>query len=814
MKKQIIQTNFTAGELSPILYGHVNLDKYANGVKEATNVAIKPHGAVRRRNGTKYISEVKTSANKTRLIGIEFSTSNSFILEFGNQYIRFYKNKAQLTSGGSPYEITTPYLTADLFDITFVPFGSVVYFAHPSYAPRILTYTSDTSWTLEEIDFYPPPTLELGHTLNTTVSLSAASGLGITATAGSAVFLDADIGRQLVSKVGTGRGAITAIGGGGTTATIDIVETFSTTSYTANQTKLDLSPLADITPSGSKIGSRITLTCETPGTSSTVAAFRTTDVGRWILVHGGVVYITEYVSSSQVRGVIAKQLNALTETQLWSMEEDAWSSTLGYPRCVTIHQGRLCFGSTSYQPQTFWMSASGVFDEFGQGGALDSDAITADITTKGVSTINWMSPARGQLVLGTSGGELTISAGTAGAITPSNLTQEPRSSGGSNIQQPVIINNEIVYIQKSGKKLNTFRYTYEADNYQNDELTFLSQHFYNNTYITQIAYANDPDQQIYSVLNDGTLVIGTYYREQKIIAWSQYETSGTYESVTSINTGGNSEVWVVVKRTINGSTKRYIEVFDEGSGSDRLDGFSDCYLTYSNPKTITGITKANPAVVTSNSHGFSNGDRIKIIDVVGMTEVNGHTYLVANVAANTFELTDVNGNNINSTSYTTYSSGGEAHKLITTVSGLSHLEGKEVQIKADGGNHANKTVSGGSITLDSYYYEVTVGLAYESVIELLPKEDNAGTGTTQGQVGRWVRPIIRVVDSCIPSINDKFLPARAASDRMDSALDLFNGDLDYSSYTWTEGTNLRITTSRPLPLILVAVFGAVDWGQR
>lgn len=810
MKKNTIQTNFTSGELSPLLYGHVNLDKYANGLKEATNIFIKPHGAFRRRNGTKYINEVKTSANKTRLIGIEFSTSNAFVLELGHQYIRFYKDEARL---GAPYEISTTYDISDVFDITFVPFGSVIYLAHPDYEPKILQFNGDTDWTLTNLDAYPPPTLELGQLVNATVTLGAMTGLAVTATAGSAVFLDADVGRQLKSEIGAGRGAITAIGGGGTTATIDIIEDFTTTSYTANQTRLDLSPLADLTPSGSKIGSRITLTIETPGGAVPVAGWRTTDVGKWVLVHGGVVYLTQYTSSSVMTGVVAKQLTAITETQIWSIEEDAWSSVLGYPRCVALHQGRLCFGSTDYQPQTLYMSASGVFDDFGVG-ALDSDAIQIDISTKGVSTINWIAPARGQLVLGTSSGELTISAGTAGAITPSNATQEPRSSGGANLQQPVIINNEIVYIQKSGKKLNTFRYTYEADNYQNDELTFLAQHFYNETNITQIAYANDPDQQIYAVLADGTMVVGTYYREQKIIAWSQYVTDGLYESVTSINTGGNTQVWVAVKRTINGATKRYVELFDDGTGSDRLDGFSDCYITYSAPKTITGITQANPAVVTATAHGFNNGDRVKIIDVVGMTEVNGKTFLVANKTANTFELTTVAGANVNSTAYTTYASGGEVHKLVNTITGLSHLEGKTVQVKADGGAHTDQVVSSGSINLDAYAYEVTVGLEYESIAELMPKEDNVGNGTTQGQVGRYVRPILRVIDSCIPAVNGKILPSRSPSDRMDSALDLTTGDLDYSSYTWAEKTNLRITTSRPLPLTVVAVFGSVDWGQR
>ena len=112
-------TNFTAGELSPRLDGRNDLSKYPSGCKTLENFIVYPHGSAARRSGSQFISEVKTSSKKTRLIPFEFSTTQTYILEFGDQYIRVYKDKGQVQSGGSAVEISTPYLEAELFDLKF-----------------------------------------------------------------------------------------------------------------------------------------------------------------------------------------------------------------------------------------------------------------------------------------------------------------------------------------------------------------------------------------------------------------------------------------------------------------------------------------------------------------------------------------------------------------------------------------------------------------------------------------------------------------------------------------------------------------------
>ncbi|ANS03922.1 hypothetical protein [uncultured Mediterranean phage uvDeep-CGR2-AD3-C191] len=143
-----IQTNFTGGEFSPRLEGRVDFDKYFNSCKTLENMQCFAHGGARRRPGTAFVAEVKTSSKAVRLIPFEFSTTQAYIIEFGDQYIRFYKDNGQITSGGSAYEVATPWLEAELFDLQFAQSADVMWVVHPNHQPRKITRTGHTSWTV------------------------------------------------------------------------------------------------------------------------------------------------------------------------------------------------------------------------------------------------------------------------------------------------------------------------------------------------------------------------------------------------------------------------------------------------------------------------------------------------------------------------------------------------------------------------------------------------------------------------------------------------------------------------------------------
>lgn len=135
-----VQTNFTAGELSPLLDLRFDFNKYANGAKYIENYIVFPQGGVQRRPGTRFVKEVKYSSQAVRLIPFEFSTEQAYILEVGHHYIRFYMSAGQiLFSNGLPVELETPYNEADLHSIKFAQSADVLYLVHPNYPPYKLS---------------------------------------------------------------------------------------------------------------------------------------------------------------------------------------------------------------------------------------------------------------------------------------------------------------------------------------------------------------------------------------------------------------------------------------------------------------------------------------------------------------------------------------------------------------------------------------------------------------------------------------------------------------------------------------------------
>ena len=230
MPKQLIAVpSFTAGELSSRMQGRTDFQKYFSGCTRLENFVVLPHGPITRRPGTYYVSNVKTQTAKTRLIPFEFSTTQTYVLEFGNQYIRFYKDNGQIESGGSPYDISSPYLTAELFDIKFAQSADVMYICHNNHAVRKLSRTGHTSWTLSEVEFTDGPYLD-ANISSTTMTPSATSGTGITITASSSTFVSTDVGRFI--SFSNGYAKITAYGSG-TSVTADVKDDFDNTTEEA-----------------------------------------------------------------------------------------------------------------------------------------------------------------------------------------------------------------------------------------------------------------------------------------------------------------------------------------------------------------------------------------------------------------------------------------------------------------------------------------------------------------------------------------------------------------------------------------------------
>ena len=509
-------TSFVSGEFSPKMDGRTDFDKYSSGAKTMENFLVHPQGAATRRVGTQFIAEVKSSAAKTRLIPFEFSTTQTYILEFGNTYIRFFKDKGQILDSGSAYEISSPYLTAELFEIKFAQSADVMYITHPNHEVMKLSRTGHTSWTLAEVEFTDGPYLATNSTATTLTPASASVATGVNITAS----------------------AVTGINGG--------------------------------------------------------AGFQTTDVGRIISFNSGKAKITARTNTTVVVATITTAFTNTNATAAFNL--GAFSNTTGHPSCVSFFEQRLVFAGTKDEPQTIFFSAAGDYENMTTG-TNAGDAMVYTIAANQVNAIRYMKAVR-TLVVGTTGGEYTVSAdGTDASITPTNITIKRQSSYGSANVDAIPAGNAILFLQKARRKIRELQYNFDSDGYQAPDLTILNDSA-TNSGINEMVYQQEPGSIIWCVRDDGVLAALTYQRSENVIAWSRHIFGGVFgtgdavcESAATISGDlTEDEVWVIIKRTVNGATKRYVECFsdfdfDETDPTDFK--FLDSHLSYSGSSTST-----------------------------------------------------------------------------------------------------------------------------------------------------------------------------------------------------------------------------------
>ena len=530
-------SNFTAGELSPRLDGRNDLAKYSAGCATVENMVIYPHGAAARRPGTTFISEVKTSSAKTRLIPFEFSTTQTYIIELGNQYMRFYRDNGQILSGGSPFEISTPYLTDELFDIKFAQSADVMYITHPSHPVKKLSRTGHTSWTLVSCNFTNGPYLDT-NTSTTTITASA-------------------------QTVGTGR-------------------TFTASANT----------------------------------------FASTDVDRLIRFRDGHAKVTGFTDATVVTVEILVDTGSASASTDWSL--GAFSETTGHPSCVSFFEQRLAFAATLSQPQTVFFSKSGDYENMDAnigGTVADDDAIIYTIASNQVNAIRFMAAGR-TLIIGTAGGEFTVSGGGDNdAVTPTNILIKKQSNHGAANIDAVAVANATLFVQRAKRKIRELAYNFDVDGYIAPDLTILAEHVTDGG-IIEMAYQEEPLAIIWCVRNDGELVALTYQREQQVVAWHRHVFGGVFgsskavcESVAVIPTDDNEyELYMIIKRTINGATKRYVEflnTFDFDESDNTSFNFLDSQLSYSGSAatTISGLSHLEGQTVSILADGATHPDK-------------------------------------------------------------------------------------------------------------------------------------------------------------------------------------------------------------
>jgi hypothetical protein len=706
-KASIAQRSFNAGELSPQLKGRTDLEKYANGCDEMINFLPQVHGPAQKRPGTRFVKEVKDSSKFHRLISFEFSTEQAYILEFGENTLRFYADGGIVLSSGVPYEISTPYDSDDLAALDFAQSADVVYVAHPDYPPHKLSRFGPTNWTLTPVNFNWPPFND-ENTENLTLAPSAVTG-NITVTASANLFVAGDVGSYfkiaeiLASKHDQWEPAKS-------------VTTGNTRWYDGN--------LYEATTTGTT-GNRPPI--HTEGTESDGAV-------TWQFLHdgGGYFQVTAFTSATQVSATVIKRLPVASATKRWS--EGAWSDRRGYPGSVTFYEDRLWFAGSRSRPQTLWASTSGDYENH-QYGTKDDDALNYTINTQDMNTIQWLSPGK-VLAVGTANGEFTLSATQiSDPVTPTNVRIVPQTTfGAADNVRPLKIGNVIIFLQRAKKKLREYVYNFETDSYVAANMNVLAEHI-TGPGLSDIAYQQEPYQIVWGACTCGTLIGMTYERQEDVVGWHRHTLDGFVESVAVIPhwDGDQDVLFMVVRREIGGQTKRYVE-YMEKYYDDEESFYVDSGLTY----------EGTP---------------------------------------------------------------------VTSLSGLSHLEGKEVAVLVDGAVHPNLTVTSGGITLQYAGSVIHVGLPYTARLRTMPLEAGAADGVAMGKTMR-VNNIVMRFDRTGPGVFygpdgtrlDELHPRRT-TDLMDAPIPLFTGNTPALPWPgeYQQSPQLVVEHRLPTPCTLVAL---------
>tara|TARA_R110000787_G_scaffold19111_3_gene57750 strand:+ start:387 stop:2981 length:2595 start_codon:yes stop_codon:yes gene_type:complete len=848
-------TNFTAGELSPRLDGRTDLSKYLNGVKKMENLIVHPHGGASRRPGTKFVREVKNSAHNCRLIPFEFNVTQAYILEFGNEYFRIHKDGGTVVDGSSdPIEVTTPYGEDELADLKFTQSADVMYLVHPLFAPRKITRTSHTAWSIAEVAFERGP-MQDDNTGTVTFLASGRTG-NVNVTASSSTFVSTDVGRLI--KVHDGVTKITSLTSATVVATTvqenadgrsELMPSYTAATISAHEGDPSSTGLehndryqdtaGQFIAEGFKEGQKITVTGFTTGNNNNSSAI-IVKVTEDTLLLAPSADVTDEAAGDSV--TIAGDLTASTE---WAL--GAFSGTTGFPSAVAFYEQRLVFASTTAQPQTLFFSVGGSFEDF-NGGVNDTDALTYTLGSNQVNIIRYLQAGR-VLLVGTSGGEFVVSSSEQAPLSPTNASVKRQATYGSANIQPVQVANTTLFIQRAKRKLRELIFDLNTDSYQAPDLTILAEHITEGG-IKEMALQQEPDNIVWCVRIDGKLVGMTYRREENVIAWHEHTLGGKSGACTvTVSDYANIAVGTTLKFTkSDGTTVTFTSEAAGGSApADTSLGFrpnesnnttADNIFTRMNAHADFTVANPSAAIVTIEETNPSATGFLSCFssDTTRLTTTNQTHALIESIATIPGDLNEdavymVVQRTINLGTkryiefFAPFDFGSSAEDAFfvdsglsytgtaaTSMSGLNHLEGEVVSTLVNGATHPNKAVASGALTLDFSATKAHIGLLYKSTLQTMRIEAGGTEGTAQGKTKRIhevVLRLFRTIGAKVGSSETELdrIPFRTSADEMDQSLGLFTGDkqIEFRSGFDSDGF-IVVQQDQPLPLTVIGIY--------
>lgn len=561
--------SFSGGEVTPEFWGQIADAKFQTGLALCKNFKVLPHGPVENRAGTQFVRKAKNNGVPVRLIPFEFSDTQTMVLEFGDQYIRFHTMGATVESSpGVAYEVSTPYAQADLFDIHYVQSADVLTLVHPNYAPRELRRLGPTSWTLTTIMF--APTISAPSTPTATAT-TAASPSGLRTYAYVITATNADGEESLAS--------------GSASCSNNLLQTgaYNTLTWSAVTGAVRYSVYRQSNGLYGYIGTTDALTYKddsadqnTPDISKTPANVDTTLAG----------------------------------------------GAGDYPGAVSYFEQRRVFAGTINKPQNLWMTRSATESNLNYSIPVrDADRVAIKVSSRKVNRVRHIVPLTNMVLL-TSSAAWRVTSTTSDAITPSSIDVKAQSSVGANNVQPLIVGNNILYATARGGRLREMAYSFQAQGYTSGDLTLRAPHLFMGKTIKDLAYSEAPYPVVWAVSSSGKLIGCTYVPEQQIAPLFQYttgdDTGDKFVSVCVVPEGDEDAHYVAVQRTVNGTSVTCIERFaSRALSTDYQDSanysepvptdcvFLDASLTYNGaPATVfTGLGHLEGRTVVALADG-------------------------------------------------------------------------------------------------------------------------------------------------------------------------------------------------------------------
>lgn len=852
MSINVIQTSFAGGELSPTLYARVDLAKYHVGAAKLLNFFVDYRGGVSNRSGFSLVARTITTINE-RLIPFQFSTIQNYALEFadarmrvikdgglvyypvktivgitkattgvvevvahgyitGNQIIMSVVGMTQVNqidyfvnvidanhffltdwdgnsidtisydtfvSGtvANVYQVTSPYAAADLAMLKFTQSADVMTICHPDYPAYNLTRTGDTAWTFTAV------------TIGSAVAAPVAPIIVINpATVGTTNY------SYVVTAVSASGEESTASAPGGGLNGIDISTTPGSVSIT----------WAAVTGAVA-----YNIYKALPATGTAIAA--------------GTLY--GFMTSASDGSLTAVDTNITPDfTSSPPTHENPFTGA-NYPGTVTYDQQRKVYAGSTAQPETFWMSKPGQFDNFDISSPIQpSDSITGTLVSRQVNNIKYMVSMPGGLIMLTGGGAWQVSGGASGApLSPTTITATPQAYNGCADVEPLTINYDILYIQQKGTVVRDLAYSFYTNIYTGTDLSVLSNHLFTGYSITEWTYAEEPFKVIWAVRSDGALLSLTYLKEQEVYGWAKHETQGRFKSIVSIQEGQENAVYAIVQRSVGGQLIQFIERMHTRLMPYGVEDafFVDCGLTTGvnliDAELTIGAAEGDGVAFTTSVPVFSSGNVGAYIKAGGgiariVTYVNSQRVL----CDITRPITDIDNFRDPVVVWPQAALTWSLDGTFTEVSGLNHLEGETVAILGDGNVFTPQVVTGGKITISQPCSKITVGLAYTCQLQTLYLD--TGEPSIQGKRKNIVAMTARVDQSRGLKMGQTFDDLTEIKERnlntLGQAIELFTGDERMIiGGGWTTEGQVCLQQDNPLPATILGVIPEIQVGD-